>query len=165
MALSADEREGLMRRYAEGPARIKAALAKVPEEARKWRPGPGQWSAHEVVCHCADSEMNAAARIRFLAAEKQPTIQGYDEKVWAQALDYHNHPLEPALATVEAVRANTVALLRHMPDGIWSRTGTHTESGHYSAEDWLNIYAKHLEGHSSQIERNLAAWQEARGRS
>jgi len=27
-----------------------------------------------------------------------------------------------------------------------------------SAEDWLKIYAEHLEKHSGQIERNLAAW-------
>jgi hypothetical protein len=163
MALQAAERDELIRRYAEGPARLKAALAQVPDEARKWRPGPGKWSAHEVVCHCADSESNGSLRIRYLLAEKDPLIVGYDQDQWAKQLDYHSHPLEPALATVEAVRANTLALLRRVPESAWSKEGRHTESGKYTAEDWLRVYAEHLEKHSGQIERNLAAWKQAAG--
>jgi len=158
MKIDPSERAGLIDRYARGPEKLKAALAAVPEDARKWRPGPGKWSAHEVVCHCADSESNAALRIRYLLAEKDPLIVGYDQDVWARALDYHAHPLEPALDTVEAVRANTTALLRRIPEEAWSREGRHTESGRYTAEDWLTIYAEHLEKHSRQIERNLEAW-------
>jgi hypothetical protein len=144
MALSPGEREALIRRYANGPARLKAALATVPAEALQWRPRPGEWSAHEVIVHCADSETNAAGRIRWLAAEADPVIQGYDEAEWARRFDYHQLPLEPALALVEAVRANTAALLRQMPEDAWGRVGRHTESGRYGAEDWLTIYAEHL---------------------
>jgi DinB family protein len=152
------EREALIERYAAGPARLRAALATVPPDARQWRPKAGEWSAHEVVCHCADSETNAYARIRFLMTEKDALIQGYDENRWAIALDYHAHPLEPALAVVDAVRANTVALIRRLPEEAWTRVGRHTESGRYRAEDWLRIYAEHLEGHARQIEDNVAQW-------
>ncbi len=31
------------------PARLRAALVKVPQAALKWRPAPGEWSAHEVI--------------------------------------------------------------------------------------------------------------------
>jgi hypothetical protein len=78
MSLNAQEREDRIRRYAEGPSRLKVAWSKVPEKARQWRPGPGKWSAHEIVCHCADSETNAALRIRYLVAEKDPLVVGYD---------------------------------------------------------------------------------------
>ena len=158
MRLSQAERERLMQQYAHGPARLTAALTTVPEEARKWRPASGEWSVHEVVCHCADSETNAAARIRYLVSEREPIILGYDENAWAVTLDYHSHPLEPALSVIDAVRANTAALLRHLPESAWEREGRHTESGSYTAEDWLKIYAAHLEEHSRQIENNLAAW-------
>jgi len=87
MALSQAEREALIRRYANGPARLKAALATVPAEALQWRPKPGEWSAHEVVVHCADSETNAAGRIRWLAAEADPVIQSYDEAEWARRFE------------------------------------------------------------------------------
>ncbi len=162
MTLTAAERLDLIRRYEQGPARLKAALAKVPPEAMKWRPAEGKWSAHEVVCHLADSESNAALRIRYLAAEEKPLIVGYDQARWARVLDYHSAPLEPAIATVEAVRADTAALLKRLPEKAWSAVGEHTESGRYTAEDWLRIYAEHMEKHSGQIERNLAAWR-ARG--
>ncbi len=158
MALTATERTALIERYARGPALLKAALKKVPTEAMQWRPAPGKWSAHEVIVHCADSETNAVARIRFLLAEEQPVIQGYDQDRWARVLDYHALPVETALATVEAVRANTVPVLKRMSERDWQRVGTHTESGRYAAADWLTIYAEHLEIHTRQLERNLAAW-------
>ena len=159
MALSSLQRSALIDRYANGPALLKATLAKIPQDARQWRPAPGKWSAHEVIVHCADSETNAHARIRYLLAEEQPVIQGYDQDRWATRLDYHMLPLEPALATVEAVRTNTVALLRRLTDADWARMARHTEAGAYGAEDWLRVYAEHLEVHARQLERNLAAWQ------
>ena len=162
MPLTAAQRDDLIRRYEEGPRRLKAALAQVPAEAMKWRPGEGKWSVHEVVCHLADSESNAALRIRYLTAEEKPLIVGYDQARWARVFDYHSHPLEPALAVVDAVRANTSALLKRLPESAWSAAGEHTESGRYTAEDWLSIYAEHMEKHSNQIDRNLAAWKTRR---
>jgi len=161
MALSRAERDALIRRYARGPALLRRAWARVPRAALKWRPALGQWSAHEVVCHCADSETNAYARIRFLLTEPEPVIQGYDQDRWAATLDYHRHPLPPAFAVVDAVRASTVALIRRLPEEAWARRGRHTESGTYAAEDWLRIYAEHLEGHARQIDANVAAWRRA----
>jgi hypothetical protein len=94
-------------------------------------------------------------------SEKDPVIQGYDEAQWARDFDYHAHPIDIALATVDAVRANTAALLRRLPEAAWSKVGRHTESGRYTAEDWLKIYADHLENHARQIEANVAAWHAA----
>ncbi len=161
-SLSPAERERLIERYAEGPARLRAALARVPAEALQWRPGPGQWSPHEVVCHCADSETCAAVRIRYVLAERQPRIDGYDQDEWARGFDYHAQPLELALASIDALRAQTTFLLRRLPESAWAREGTHSQHGRYTADDWLRIYAAHLDGHAQQIERALAAWQ-ARG--
>lgn len=137
MRLTAEQREDFICRFATGPALLRAALGNIPANALQWRPAAGNWSAHE------------------------PTIFGYDQDGWAAVFNYHAHPLEAALATVEAVRANTVPMLRRLPESAWAKAGTHSESGHYSAEDWLRVYAGHLETHAHQIERNLAAWQAA----
>ena len=158
MSMTAGERQQRIDQYERGAIRLHDALNVVPDEAVKWRPAPGKWSAHEVVCHCADSETNAAARIRFILCEENPLVLGYDQARWAKLLDYHSLPLEPALAAVEAVRAHTVFLLRRVAPEGWERTGRHTESGSYSAERWLEIYAEHLEKHARQIDRNLEAW-------
>ena len=158
MALTPSERASLIDQYADGPRRLRTALAAVPKEALQWRPKPGEWSAHEVVVHCSDSETQSASRIRVVLSEKDPVILGYDEAQWARDFDYHAHPLDVALVTVDAVRANTAALLRRLPEAAWSKAGRHTESGRYTAEDWLTIYADHLENHARQIEANLAGW-------
>ena len=158
MPLTTAERNAMIDRYERGPALLKAALAKVPKEALQWRPAPGRWSAHEIILHCADSEANGSNRIRYLFAEETPVLQGYNQDRWATQLQYHQLPLEPALATVEAVRANTVPVLRRATDDDWTRSGTHSESGRFDGDNWLTMYAEHLEKHSRQIEGNLAAW-------
>jgi DinB superfamily len=153
------QRESLIRRYAEGPDRLAAALARVPAPAMQWRPAAGRWTVHEVIVHCADSETNAHMRLRYLLAEPEPLVLGYDQDRWAIDLDYHAHPLEPALATVRAVRANTVPLLERLTETDWGKTGRHTEHPSYGVRQWLEIYADHLEVHARQIERNVAAWE------
>jgi hypothetical protein len=158
MAISHNEREALIEQYARGPERIREALGRVPKAALAWRPAAGKWSVHEVVVHCADSETNAALRIRYLIAEKEPLIVGYDQDAWARVFDYHAQPLEDSLAVTSAARGRTVPLLRRLTDAEWTKEGRHTEAGRYTAEDWLRIYAAHLEGHAKQIDRNLEAW-------
>jgi hypothetical protein len=157
--LSRAERDALLERYEDGPALLRAAWNQLPQAAQQWRPAPGKWSAHEVVVHCADSEAYGHTRIRLVLAEKQPLIVGYDENVWTRVFDYHAHDPELALRTIEAVRANTAACLRRLPDTSFGKVGEHTESGTYTDADWFRIYAEHLEIHARQIERNLAAWQ------
>ncbi|MDX2121974.1 MAG: DinB family protein [Gemmatimonadota bacterium] len=156
--MTAAERAALITRYRNGPDLFEAALATLPAEALQWRPRPGAWSAHEVVVHCADSETNAHMRIRYLLAEPDPLILGYDQDQWARTLDYHAHPIPLALATIRAVRANTVPLLERLSDAAWARTGRHTEHPTYGAERWLEVYAEHLEVHARQLARNVEAW-------
>jgi len=157
--MTPEERTSLIERYAAGPALLRAALERVPAPALQWRPAAGKWSAHEVVCHCADSETISSTRIRFLVGEEHPTILGYDQDRWAQRLDYHARPLDLALRQVDQVRAWTLDLLRHLPPEAWACEGTHSESGRYGAETWLRLYAEHLEVHARQIERNVQAWE------
>lgn len=152
------EVRALLQRYADGPALLRSTVAKVPAEALQWRPAPGKWTVHEVVCHCADSETISSTRIRFLVGEDRPTISGYDQDRWAVAFDYHTLSLEAALRQIEQVRAWTTTFVRRLPPSAWAREGTHTESGRYTAEKWLETYSEHLEVHSRQIERNLTAW-------
>ena len=109
-----------------------------------------------MVVHCADSETNAALRLRYLLAEKEPLIVGYDQDAWARLFDYHAQPLEDVARGDRRRRAAAPCpSCGSMTEADWAKEGRHTESGRYTAEDWLRIYAAHLEGHASQIERNL----------
>src|SRR6185503_16846317 len=117
--LTSSDRSVLLDRLAAGAGKISAAWRDLPPAARAWRPGPAAWSAHEILCHCADAEANSYARIRFLVAEADPTIRAFDENRWAQAVDYHGLPAETGLSVVAALRAHTDALVRRLPEEAW----------------------------------------------
>ena len=73
------ERQALIAKYKAGYDEVVRALAGMAADERDWRPAPGEWSAHEVVHHLADSETISGIRLRRLLIEDNPVIQGYDE--------------------------------------------------------------------------------------
>jgi hypothetical protein len=146
-----DARGRLMERYAAGIGAVEAALTGVTDEELDRRPAePDGWTARQVVHHLADSETMAYTRLRRLIADDDPRIAGYDEPVWATRLHY-DRPIEPSLAVVRAVRASSLQLLGSLTEDEWARTGWHSESGAYSVDLWLEIYADHCADHANQI--------------
>jgi len=152
--MNGEERQLLIDRYRGGVQAVDAALAGASDEDLDRRTGDG-WSARMVVHHLADSETNSYLRLRRLLAEDHPEIQGYDEAEFARVLHY-DRPAETSLAVFKAVRASTGELLERLSEDEWSRNGTHSESGPYSMDDWLEIYAEHAIGHADQIVRARA---------
>lgn len=151
--MTTEERKELIARYAAGADEVARALEGIPEASWTAHPLPGKWSVAEIVHHLADSEMTSAIRLRRLLAEENPVIQGYDQDQFAARLRYNERPVAPSLAAFGAARSSTVSLLEGMTEEDWRREGTHTESGRYTAEDWLRIYAAHAHGHADQIRR------------
>lgn len=147
-------RSELIRRYREGYAAVEAALAGAPA-AQLDRPDADGWTARQVVHHLADSEMTSALRLRKLIAEPNPVVWGYDEELYAKSLWYDARPLEPSLLAFRAARESTATILEHLSEADWRRQGWHTESGVYSVERWLEIYAAHGHDHADQIRRAL----------
>jgi hypothetical protein len=151
-----DTRQRLIRQYRDGFDAVKAALAGATDAELDARPGPGQWSAREIVHHLADSEMTSAIRLRKLIAEDRPVIHGYDQEEFARRL-YYDRPIDASLEAFRWARASTVELLDRLTPAQWAREGTHTESGHYSVTRWLEIYAVHAHNHADQIRRARAS--------
>ena len=100
--------------------------------------------------HLADSEMTSAVRLRLLIATDNPTITGYDEAEFARRL-YYDRPLDASLAAFKAARLTSAEILDRLSEAQWERKGTHTESGAYGVERWLDIYSKHAHNHADQI--------------
>jgi hypothetical protein len=149
--MDATRRAELVARYRIGPEVLRSSLDGIDEAGLDGRPADGGWTPREVVHHTADSEMTSAIRLRRLVAEENPVIVGYDGDLFADRLRYADRPIEPALAAVEAARATTAQILDRLTDADWARTGTHTESGAYGVERWLEIYAEHCHEHADQI--------------
>ncbi len=151
--MTTNERADLIGKYIAGYDEVMKALDGFPAENLGAHPIPGKWSAREIVHHLGDSESTAAIRLRKLLVEDNPTIEGYDEAAFAKKLKYNERDMAPALEAFRSARATTAQLLGILSEAEWKREGVHTESGPYSVEKWLRIYADHAHNHASQIQR------------
>ena len=147
------ERQDLIGRYKDGYNQIAESLSGFPQDSLTAHPIPGKWSAAEIVHHLADSETTSALRLRRLLVEDHPLIQGYDQEAFAARLDYNNRDMAPALEAFRSARATTAQLFDLLSADDWQREGTHSESGAYTPEDWLQIYTAHAHNHADQIRR------------
>jgi DinB superfamily len=154
--MDAAARKELVDQYKDGYRVVTEALEKISDRELDARPEPGKWSVREIVHHLADSEMTSAIRLRRLIAEERPAISGYDEEEFARRLHY-DRPIESSLEAIHAARRSTADLLDRLTETEWKREGTHTESGRYTVENWLEIYARHAHNHAEQIRRARAS--------
>lgn len=154
--MDASRRRELIARYREGPGVVEKLVAGLEDDDLDRSPADGGWSAREVIHHLADSEMTSAIRLRKLLAEDSPVIQGYDQEQFASRLRYDSRSPEPSLAALRAARESTAPILDLLTEQEWARSGDHTESGPYSVEMWLEIYASHAHDHAEQIERAVS---------
>lgn len=145
------DRAALLERFRTGYADVVDALDGITDAELDRQP-PDGWTARQVVHHLADSEATAYVRLRRLIAEDEPVIPGYDEPEYARRLHY-DRPIGPSLAVLRAVREASLQLLESLTPDEWRRTGTHSESGPYSVEGWLEIYAGHSHDHADQIRK------------
>ena len=151
--MTPEERAELIATYASGYDEVMNALDGFPADSLAAHPIPGKWSAREIVHHLGDSESFSAARLRKLLVEDNAVIQGYDQDEYAKKLRYNERDMAPALEAFRLARETTLQLVDLMTDDDWQRAGTHTESGRYTTEDWLKIYAAHAHNHAAQIRR------------
>lgn len=151
--MNPEERNELIAKYKAGYEQVLRAIGDFPADHLTARPISGKWSACEIVHHLADSETTSALRLRLLLVEDHPVIQGYDQDRYANRLRYNERAIAPALDAFRAARATTAQLLDLMLKEDWDREGVHTESGRYTVEDWLRIYAVHAHNHAEQISR------------
>lgn len=115
------------------------------------------WTARQVIHHVADSEAQSYSRLRRLIAEPNTQIQGYDEAAWGenQTLGYEVLPIENSLAVFRAVRTSSLEILKRLTVNQLENSGTHSDSGKYTINTWLETYIKHPSEHAAQIRSGL----------
>jgi hypothetical protein len=148
-------RARLIERYRTAIADLDDALAGITDaELDRAQPNE-EWTARQIVHHLADGEAMSYTRLRRLVADDAPVIHGYDEPTFARRLHY-DRPIGASLAVIRAVRESSLELMAVMSPADWARTGSHSESGAYSVDRWLAIYAEHVHEHADQIRRARA---------
>jgi hypothetical protein len=150
--VNAEERKALIERYRDGFRVVSDAFQGLTENELD-RSASDEWTPRMIAHHLADSEMTSAIRLRRLIAEDGPVIYGYDEVQFAERLT-SDRPIEPSLEAMRWARESTAQILDRLSEEDWSRAGRHSESGPYSVEDWLTIYANHGHDHAEQVARS-----------
>lgn len=147
-------RKGLIAQYEGGYRVVSEALTGLADSDLDLRL-PGKWSIRQIVHHLADSEMVAAVRLRRLVAEDRPGIRATDFTGYVRRL-FYDRPVQGSLELFRAVRTSTLEILNRMSDEDWMRESAQGETGRFTAEKWLEIFAKHAATHAEQITRTRA---------
>jgi hypothetical protein len=150
--MNSEERAQLITKYRDGHRVVMQAFDGITWTELDHSAVEGEWTPRQIAHHLADSEMMSAIRIRRLLTEDKPVLYGYDEKALAEKLT-SDRPIHPSLEAMRWARETCAQLLERMSEDDWRIVGTHSESGRYTPEDWLRIYAAHGHEHAEQIKR------------
>jgi hypothetical protein len=114
-------------------------------------PAPGKWSAREILCHLADTELVFAFRLRQTLAEEHHVVQPFDQEKWARV--YARFDAQQALEVFSAARQWNLALIAGVPPEALSKPVTHPERGTMTFQVLIETMAGHDLNHLKQIER------------
>jgi len=154
----------LLERFRRGPEILAAAMTGAAGSEVDFAP-EGKWSVRQITAHVADSELAGAMRMRQIIAEDNPTLQGYDQTLWATRLDYAKRKPSQSLDKFRTLRAESYELLKDLPPETFERRGTHSERGPLTLLELLRIYSDHAEKHAAQIRTVRSAFKEAKARA
>jgi len=131
---------------------IQRAGARVAE-----RPEPDEWSVLECLGHVTDSEVVVASRYRWIVAQDEPPLVGYDQDLWVDRLHHNEDDPDVLLESFEALRRANLALWARSTEQERARVGLHSERGRESFDLTFNLAAGHDRFHLDQASRALAA--------
>lgn len=148
---SPDARRHRMTVIADLPSRVADAISGLTDEQLDTNYRPGGWTVRQTVHHIADSHANALIRFKLaLTEDEPPTIKPYYEDRWADLGD-NKLPVDVSLKMIEGIHARWSALLGSMTETDFQRTFIHPETGEWTLEGVLAMYAWHSRHHTAHI--------------
>jgi DinB superfamily len=130
--------------------RLRELIETIGPERMDSPPGPGKWSARDIVAHLADSEIAIGFRLRQTLAEDHHVIQPFDQDRWATS--YPASDARLAIEAFTALRAWNLALIRSVKPEDFSKPVTHPERGTMTFQTVVETVAGHDRNHLKQLE-------------
>ncbi|HYI25438.1 MAG TPA: DinB family protein [Thermomicrobiales bacterium] len=141
------------------PENVVATLASMPGELNRlvqgksdeqlWQPAQdGGWGMVEILPHLRDWEVIIADRVDRILTQEMPTLDEYDDSLWAIEHDYRDQDPRAALAEFSERRNALVNRLREIDDADWGRVAILAKPGrvtlHWLLDRLCDHDAKHL---------------------
>jgi hypothetical protein len=118
--------------------------------------GKGEWTPAEILGHVCDGARVWGGRMRRVAREEEPELEAFDEGMALRVAGYRWKRLEPLLAEFRIVSDDTLAFLRGLAPGDWTRVGRHPALGRVSLGDLARIEMEHERDHARQLRESTA---------
>lgn len=150
--LTAEKRAEFIRIIKDLPKKLTAAIESLNDEQLDTPYRPGGWTLRQTVHHVADSHINSLCRFKLAMTEENPTIRPYFEDRWAELAD-SKLPVEVSLRIIEGIHARWTVLLESMTDEDFRKPLIHPDSGEWTIEQFLALYAWHSLHHTAHITR------------
>ena len=139
-----------IRVIADLPGNVKAAVDGLTEDQLDTPYRPGGWTVRQTVHHIADSHINSYCLFKLALTEDTPTIRPYYEDRWADLAD-SELPVATSLAIIDGVHQRWVAMLNSLSDSDFEKKFNHPESGEWTLDRTLALYAWHSRHHTAHI--------------
>src|SRR5687768_12544488 len=144
-------RAGNINTVSELPLRLASAVEGLTEEQLDTPYRDGGWTLRQTVHHVADSHINSMCRFKLaLTEDGPPTIRPYYEERWAELAD-SKMPVDVSLKIIEGVHSRWTSLLESMTDEDFQREFVHPETGTWTLDRVLALYAWHSMHHTAHI--------------
>ncbi|MEP7214508.1 MAG: YfiT family bacillithiol transferase [Acidobacteriota bacterium] len=134
------------------PTAIAASVAGLSDEQLDTPYREGGWTLRQTVHHVADSHMNAYIRFKLALTEDVPTIRPYFEDRWADLAD-SKRPVNVSLKLIEGIHERWANILDSMTNADYERELEHPDSGRWTLDKLLSLYAWHSRHHTAHITR------------
>ncbi len=132
------------------PANITTAVDGLDDAQLDTPYREGGWTLRQTVHHIADSHINSFCRFKLALTEDSPTIRPYHEDKWAELSDSHLGA-DVSLSIINGVHTRWAELLKNMSDADYQREFVHPETGNWTLERVLALYAWHSRHHTAHI--------------
>lgn len=148
--LSPKARRDAIAQIAALPNQLHDAVRGLDDEQLDTPYRKGGWTLRQVVHHLADSHVNAYVRHKLTISEPTPTIQGYNEGLWAEMADA-TAPIGASLLIVQSIHQRWAHCLSTQPARVFANKANHTENGVVTLDDLVATYAWHGRHHVAHI--------------
>ena len=138
----------------EFPSKLTTVVSRLGPAGMARSLAPGKWTASEILCHLADTEIAFSFRWRQTLAEENHVVQPFDQDLWAPL--YPSISGDDALQTFVALRRWNGILLDRLSPADWERTVIHPERGEMTFRTLVETMAGHDLNHLAQLEKIAA---------
>lgn len=133
------------------PQNLKNEVAGLTDDQLDTPYRPGGWTIRQVVHHCADSHLNAMARLKLALTEDKPTIKPYLEARWAELAD-SALPVASSLQLLEGLHTRWTFLLQSLSAEDLKKTFVHPEHGReMPVGELVALYGWHCAHHLAHV--------------